>query len=122
MMQPPWHHTWTCLLSFMHVLGRFTLPSASQTRPHLDSAITSRDHCVVPLTLTSGVGWVRLSTPHGAVDVLNTHLHANYSHIYRAPPRAARQNPLLDPDVRVPADGTDAAVRIAQLLELAQVG
>lgn len=38
-----------------------------------------------PLALTcgdylaaKGVGWVQLETPAGAVDVFNTHLHANY--------------------------------------------
>lgn len=34
----------------------------------------------------AGVGWVRLSTPAGLVDVFNTHLHANYCHDYRQPP------------------------------------
>eukprot|EP00775_Hariotina_reticulata_P003116 gene3116-3394_t len=30
-----------------------------------------------------GVGWVRLTTPLGDVDVFNTHLHANYCHEFR---------------------------------------
>lgn len=40
-----------------------------------------------PLALTcgdylaaKGVGWVRLESPNGPLDVFNTHLHANYSH------------------------------------------
>jgi cytochrome c553 len=37
------------------------------------------------------VGWVRLDTPLGAVDVFNTHLHANYCHDYRVPPQALRR-------------------------------
>ncbi|WIA29868.1 hypothetical protein OEZ86_012337 [Tetradesmus obliquus] len=32
-----------------------------------------------------GVGWVRLATPLGEVDVFNSHLHANYCHDYRQP-------------------------------------
>jgi sphingomyelin phosphodiesterase 2 len=35
--------------------------------------------------LPAGVGWVRLATPLGEVDVFNTHLHANYCHDYRHP-------------------------------------
>jgi sphingomyelin phosphodiesterase 2 len=33
----------------------------------------------------AGVGWVRLATQLGEVDVFNTHLHANYCHDYRQP-------------------------------------
>eukprot|EP00798_Chlamydomonas_sp_ICE-L_P032240 gene32239-16805_t len=31
-----------------------------------------------------GFGWVRINTPCGPVDVFNTHLHANYSHMCKA--------------------------------------
>lgn len=48
-------HAWECVSGMLHV-----------------------PHCREP----AGVGWARLHTPHGIVDVFNTHLHANYSHKY----------------------------------------
>jgi len=96
------------------------------------------------------VGWVRVSTPLGEVDVFNTHLHANYCHDYRLPPpdlrraaaaaaaqltkggsglaasRAAAEAMIRGtgtPDwagSRMP-DDDDAGVRISQLLELSEI-
>ncbi|KAG2484861.1 hypothetical protein HYH03_016347 [Edaphochlamys debaryana] len=60
---------------------------------------------------TKGVGWVRVQTPSGPLDVFNTHLHANYDHSKR---------PLLPAEGGVPAACIDdyAAFRMAQVVEL----
>jgi sphingomyelin phosphodiesterase 2 len=93
-----------------------------------------------------GVGWVRLSTPLGEVDVFNTHLHANYCHYYREPtPELARSAAaaaaaLIGDSIAAAGDGSsgkdgegpvwhgsriadddDAGTRIAQLLELTEL-
>lgn len=77
--------------------------------------------------LIAGVGWTRLSTPLGEVDVFNTHLHANYSHDYRVPVKFignATSGGVDQSDKwagsMVPHDEY-AAIRISQLIELSQI-
>ncbi|GLC47066.1 hypothetical protein PLESTB_001272600 [Pleodorina starrii] len=70
-----------------------------------------------------GVGWTRLSTPSGPVDVFNTHLHANYSHKYgnrTTTTTASTSDGLGDGDVPPPAVDEFAAFRMAQVLELSR--
>ncbi|GMH33899.1 hypothetical protein BSKO_01733 [Bryopsis sp. KO-2023] len=55
---------------------------------------------------SKGLGWCRLDTPWGELDVANTHLHANYNHKYDS---------LTD--AHIPTDPF-APIRIAQILEL----
>ncbi len=66
------------------------------------------------ICVLTGVGWVRLQAPFGEVDVLNTHLHANYSHEDEALPRGLRIDPMYDAQLRVPADD-NACYRVAQV-------
>ncbi|PNH03334.1 hypothetical protein TSOC_010615 [Tetrabaena socialis] len=58
----------------------------------------------------AGVGWARVSSPSGPLDVFNTHLHANYSHKYEGEGGSGG----------IPAPATDdaACFRMAQMLEL----
>ncbi|KXZ48237.1 hypothetical protein GPECTOR_29g18 [Gonium pectorale] len=66
-----------------------------------------------------GVGWTRLSTPSGPLDVFNTHLHANYSHKYDKPQGQGPQG-AAEEGVPPPAVDDFAAFRMAQVLELAR--
>ncbi len=91
----------------------------------------------------AGLGWVRLATPLGLVDVYNTHLHANYSHKTlsgdlellppassvppagkegkgRAAPPHAAPWVALPSRIKVPQDRF-APYRVAQICQLAEV-
>ncbi|EFJ43945.1 hypothetical protein VOLCADRAFT_106613 [Volvox carteri f. nagariensis] len=74
-----------------------------------------------------GVGWTRLATPSGPLDVFNTHLHANYSHKYGSSTGAQYGNrgaasPGAPNHDCIPPPAVDefAAFRMAQVLELAR--
>ncbi|GIL78649.1 hypothetical protein Vretifemale_8059, partial [Volvox reticuliferus] len=69
-----------------------------------------------------GVGWTRLLTPSGYLDVFNTHLHANYSHKYSSTSRqnGGRTNAAAQFDIPAPAVDEFAAFRMAQVFELAR--
>ncbi len=66
--------------------------------------------------LPSGVGWVRVESPAGPLDVFNTHLHANYSHEYG-------KGAAGGGDGTIPEAATDdfAAFRMAQVGRCAAV-
>eukprot|EP00197_Chlamydomonas_leiostraca_P002447 CAMPEP_0202859754 /NCGR_PEP_ID=MMETSP1391-20130828/1736_1 /ASSEMBLY_ACC=CAM_ASM_000867 /TAXON_ID=1034604 /ORGANISM="Chlamydomonas leiostraca, Strain SAG 11-49" /LENGTH=527 /DNA_ID=CAMNT_0049538823 /DNA_START=99 /DNA_END=1682 /DNA_ORIENTATION=+ len=65
-----------------------------------------------------GVGWVRVATPLGHVDVYNTHLHANYSHKHLAA-KSGSNTPGDAGGYKVPSDAY-APYRLSQMLQMAQ--
>ncbi|KAF6255870.1 Endonuclease/exonuclease/phosphatase [Scenedesmus sp. NREL 46B-D3] len=70
-----------------------------------------------------GVGWVRLATPLGEVDVFNTHLHANYCHDYRQPdPALVRAAATATGSLGEERGDTAAAAAAAAALEAAGRG
>jgi hypothetical protein len=65
-----------------------------------------------------GVGWTRVATPSGPLDIFNTHLHANYSHKYAGTAAAAAATAASgDAQYDIPAAAVDefAAFRMAQV-------
>lgn len=72
--------------------------------------------------LPAGVGWVRVESPAGPLDVFNTHLHANYSHKYDKGTATGAEGTAGGGDATIPEAATDdyAAFRMAQVGPRAQ--